>query len=245
MVLGLLRAGAQVVLACTGKSKPLDVTLELAVGVAPRERAFTVFGDLRDADACARMAAEARAAFGAIDVLVNNAAVPMNGAGPPFWKIAPEDWSRVSHTNCDSVFFMSRSVAPSMIERGSGKIINVSTSDRTMVRPGFSPYGPSKAFVEACTRLWAGELSGTGVSMNVLSPGGVVDTAADVTGVAATGKSFLAADVMVPPLLWLCSSLSDGISGQRFLANLWNPDLPLSERIETARQSGAEVPRIM
>ncbi len=48
-----------------------------------------------------------------------------------------------------------------MIERGFGKIINISTNGRTMARENYTPYGPSKAFVEACTRAWASELKGT------------------------------------------------------------------------------------
>jgi 3-oxoacyl-[acyl-carrier protein] reductase len=124
-----------------------------------------------------------------------------------------------------------------MVARGQGKIINISTSERTMVRPCFSPYGPSKAFVEACSRIWAGELKGTGVSVNVLSPGGAVDTAADVTGVQTAGKAFLPASVMIAPVAWLSSTASDEINGDRFVANLWRDDLPLHERIAAARQN--------
>lgn len=245
MALGLLNAGARVCLTCTGPSASLDATLEMAAAVSPSSRFASAFGDLRRPEDCDRIAAEADAAFGPIDVLVNNAAIPNNGEGAPFWEIATADWLNVSHTNCDSVFFMSRSVARGMIDRRFGKIVNISTSDRTMVRPRFSPYGPSKAFVEACTRIWANELKDTGVTMNALSPGGAVDTAADVTGVATPDKTFLPASVMVPPLLWLAADASHGITGQRFMANLWDEKLDLQARIAAARQSGADLPRIM
>ena len=245
MAIGLLRAGARVTLACTGPSAPLDKTLELAAAAAPRAQYLCAFGDLREPDDCDRVTAQARDAFGTIDALVNNAAVPNSGDGPPFWDLGTDYWTKVTRTNCDTVFFMSRSVAPAMIAAGFGKIVNISTSDRSMVRPRFSPYGPSKAFVEACTRAWAGELAGSGVTMNVLCPGGVVDTAADVTGVAATGKKFLPPSIMVPPLLFLLSDESNSVTGQRFLANLWDEKLPLDARIAAARQDGAELPRIM
>ena len=245
MALGLLKAGARVALVSTGPGGPLDKTVALAEKAAPRGNWTCLFGDLRDPEACARVAAAARDAFGPIAMLVNNAAVPMSGDGPSFWDIDAGYWDRMVRTNCDSVFYMARAVAPAMRTEGFGKIVNISSSDRSMVRPRFTPYGPSKAFVEACSRAWAEELRGSGVTMNVLCPGGVVDTAADVSGQPATGKKFLPAGVMVPPLLWLAADESNSVTGERFLANLWDEKLPLEARIEAARQSGAELPRIM
>lgn len=245
MALGLLREGARVILASTGPSAALDVTLASAKECAPQSRFTTVFGDLCQYDDCVQICAQASAVFGPIDVLINNAAIPMAGEGPRFWEIDPQDWSRMTKTNCDSVFYMCRAATPAMVARGAGKIINISTSERTMVRPRYSPYGPSKAFVEACSRIWAGELQGTGVSVNVLSPGGAIDTAFDVTGVQTHGKSFLPASVMVQPAVWLSSAASDGISGERYVASLWKEELPLPERIAAARQCGADAPRIM
>jgi 3-oxoacyl-[acyl-carrier protein] reductase len=131
-----------------------------------------------------------------------------------------------------------------MVAQKFGKIVNISTGAGTMVRERFAPYGPSKAFVEAASRIWAEELNDTGVSVNVLLPGGAVDTAADVTGQPRAG-SFQPASVMAPPILWLASDLSNGHSGQRFVARLWDESLPLSERIARARQDGAEEPHIM
>ena len=56
-----------------------------------------------------------------------------------------------------------------MINNKFGKIINISTSSQTMIRKGYSPYGPSKAFIEATSRTWAYDLEGTGVDVNVKS----------------------------------------------------------------------------
>ena len=245
MALGLLEAGARVALVSTGPSGPLDHTLALAEKAAPRANWTSLTGDLRDPAQCARVVSQAQDAFGAVEMLVNNAAVPMSGDGPSFWDLDPDHWDRMVRTNCDSVFYMSRAVAPAMMGQGFGKIVNISSSDRSMVRPRFTPYGPSKAFIEACSRAWAEELRGSGVTMNVLCPGGVVDTAADVSGKAATGKKFLPAAVMVPPLLWLAADESNAVTGERFLAHLWDETLPLAARIAAARQSGAELPRIM
>lgn len=81
--------------------------------------------------------------------------------------------------------------------------------------------------------------------MNVLCPGGVVDTAADVTGVEGSGKKFLPATVMVPPLLWLAADESNDVNGQRFVACLWDDTLDLDARIGRAKLSSGELPRII
>jgi len=245
MVLGLARAGARVAIVARSSSAPLDHTLALLDSLGDRSQVITALGDLRDPSACERIAAGVAAAFGTVEVLVNNAAVPNVGPGAPFWRASVDEWRRISHTNADAVFLMTRAVAPMMIAQGFGKLINVSTNHRTMVRKHTSPYGPSKAFVEACSRIWAQELAGTGVTLNVLLPGGAVDTVADVTGVATPGGNFLPASVMVPPLLWLVSDESNAHSGERFVARLWDESLPLETRIERARQCGADEPRIM
>jgi 3-oxoacyl-[acyl-carrier protein] reductase len=245
MALGLLQAGARVAIVARGPSAPLDQTLQQAEALGAQSRMISVLGDLGDPAACETIAANVLTAFGRIDVLVNNAGVPNVGPGAPFWQIGIDYWQRMSRTNTDGVFFISRAVAPAMIAQKFGKIVNVSTGASTMVRENFSPYGPSKAFLEAASRIWAQDLAGTGVTVNVLLPGGAVDTAADVTGVATPGRAFQPATVMVPPILWLASDESNGNTGERFVASRWDESLPLAERIAKARDEGIDAPRIM
>ena len=104
-------------------------------------------------------------------MLVNNGGVPNVGPGAPFWQVGVEQWQRMVHTNTDGVFFMARAVAPAMIAQKFGKIVNVSTGAGTMVRKNFSPYGPSKAFLEAASRIWAQDLAGTGVTVERVAAG--------------------------------------------------------------------------
>ena len=245
MVLGLLQAGARVAIVAQAESAPLRETLKQVEAQGARARVVSALGDLRDPASCETIAAAVQAAFGRIDVLVNNAGVPNVGPGAPFWQVDVDQWRRISHTNTDGVFFITRAVAPAMIAQKFGKIVNVSTGDRTMVRRNFSPYGPSKAFLEAASRVWAQDLADTGVSVNVLLPGGVVDTAADVSGVATPGRTFQPASVMVPPILWLASDESNAHTGERFVASRWDESLPLATRIAAARDIGIEAPRIM
>ena len=244
MTLALMAAGCNVAIVATGDSAPLRETLSLARKATGGEP-FVALGDLRAPDDCARMAHALSGALGRVDALVNNAGVPNVGPGAPFWKLDAEYWLRMSHSNTDGVFFLTKELVPAMIERGFGRIVNISTGERTMVRRNLAPYGPSKAFVEAASRIFAQDLEGTGVTVNVLLPGGAVDTIADVTGKATAGKAFLPADVMNDPLLWLLSDLSAGRTGERFVASLWDETLPLGERIEKARQCGADAPSIM
>jgi len=245
MALGLVRAGARVAIVASGPSVQLDETFAQLDSLGARSQVVSALGDLRDPSSCDRIVSDVLAAFGKIEVLINNAGVPNAGPGAPFWRVDADEWRRISHTNTDGVFLMTRRVAPSMIAQGFGKIINISANDRTMVRKHLSPYGPSKAFLEACSRIWAQDLGGTGVTLNVLLPGGAVDTAADVTGVATQGRTFLPASVMVPPLLWLVSDESNSHNGERFVASLWDDSLPIKARIERARQSGIDAPQIM
>jgi len=245
MVLGLAEAGARVAIVARGDSKPLAETLRQVDALGARSRVVSALGDLGDPSACEKIAAEVLAAFGRIDALVNNAGVPNVGPGAPFWQIDVDYWQRMSRTNTDGVFFITRAVVPAMLAQKFGKIVNVSTGASTMVRKNFSPYGPSKAFLEAASRIWAQDLAGTGVTVNVLLPGGAVDTAADVTGVPTPGRNFQPASVMVPPILWLASDLSNAHTGERFVASRWDENLPLAERIDAARDGGADTPRIM
>ncbi|MDP2354849.1 MAG: SDR family oxidoreductase [Beijerinckiaceae bacterium] len=241
MTLALMEAGARTGIVATGDSAPLRETLAQAAA-RKGEQPLVALGDLRNPDDCARMARELIEGLGRVDALINNAGVPNVGPGAPFWKLDADYWLRMAHSNTDGIFFLTKELAPAMIERGFGRIVNISTGDRTMVRKNLAPYGPSKAFVEAASRIFAQDLAGTGVTVNVLLPGGAVDTIADVTGQQTQGKTFLAPDVMNDALLWLVSDLSNGHSGERFACNLWDESSPLAQRIANARQCGARRP---
>jgi 3-oxoacyl-[acyl-carrier protein] reductase len=119
---------------------------------------------------------------------------------------------------------------------GWGRIINVSISHATMRRAGFSPYGPSKAALESETIIWAQDLAGTGVTVNALLPGGATLTGMIPDGYPAELRArLLPPEVVVPPLLWLASERSDGVTGMRFDAAQWRADLPANEAAAAAR----------
>lgn len=113
-----------------------------------------------------------------------------------------------------------------MVARRFGRIVNVTTSLSTMIRGGVTPYGGTKASLEAHSAIMAQDLEGTGVTVNVLVPGGASDTAMIPQSYTSDRASLVAPRVMGPPLLWLLSDQASAISGRRIMAARWNPAAP-------------------
>jgi len=240
MARALVQAGAKVCITGTRQSLSL-------MGTAVDLGAHAVAADVGDPEDAARTVAECEAALGPIGVLINNAGVGMrlisetfNTEPTKFWQADADAWGQIVKTNVNGPFLMARAVIPGMIARGFGKIINISTSDQTMVRRGYAPYGPSKAFLEAASRVWAQDLAGTGVDVNVLLPGGAADTDLLPPSLDRKGAdgNLLSPAIMGAPILWLASDASNGHTGGRYIARLWDgPD--------AARDTAVDKPRIM
>ncbi len=210
--------------------------------------------DVTDADACTALVADVEAQLGAVAILINNAGRGMrlvsetyNREPTRFWETDPQAWAEIIAANLNGMFHMSRAVVPAMITRRFGKIINISTSDQTMVRRGYAPYGPSKAAMEAASRIFAQDLAGTGVDVNVLLPGGAADTALlpDGPGKKGADGNLLSPAVMRAPALWLSADESNGHTGERYIARLWEETLPSDEAAQLARSPAVEKPAIM
>jgi len=209
------------------------------------ERRFLgIKGDVSLLDDCRAAVARTIAEFGGVDILVNNAGVGMAPAQPAgatgrvrFWETVPEGWLRIIEINATGAYLMAHAAAPHMIARHWGRIVNVTTSYDTMMAPGLSAYGGGKAALEAGTAIWAKELEGTGVTANVLVPGGPTDTAFFPPGFPRDG--LLKPTLMGPPIRWLASPQSDGVSGCRFIARDWDTSLPPGEAAARLRASAA------
>jgi len=135
---------------------------------------------------------------------------------------------------------MARRVAPLMVEEGWGRIINVTTKLDTMNRPHTAPYGASKAALEMATEVWAKEVEGTGLTINIVNPGAGANTpgmAEEMRAMSREGRAprLVEPEEMVPPLLYVVSRDADTVNGWRFDANLW--DASLQPR-EAARRAG-------
>ena len=153
----------------------------------------------------------------------------------------------VIETNYITADQMARRVAPLMVEHGWGRIVNVTTKLDTMNRPHTSPYGASKAALEMATEVWAKEVEGTGLTINIVNPGAGANTpgmAEEMRQMSREGRAprLVEPDEMAPPLLYVVSREADTINGWRFDANLWDRSLPPAEAARRAgRPAGFEM----
>lgn len=229
MVLGLAQAGIHVIATAGRERAEVEAVAEEARKACGEYRVLPLMADVTQESDCARVTATAVKRFGRLDILVNNAGRGMKYVSNEFlteptrfWEVAPETWRMVIDTNVNGPFMMARHAVPVMLRAGWGRIVNVSVSQGTMRRRGFSPYGPSKAALESETIIWARDLEGTGVTVNALLPGGATLTGMVPETVSEKVKSeLLDPSVMTPPLLWLVSSDADGITGRRLVATKW------------------------
>lgn len=239
MAVGLAEAGFHVIAMCRPGLLSADAS---DAGLPVGDRLARYDGDVTDVGSCAGAVEFALTRFGSLDVVVNNAALShdtfLKFHDSEFGDIPVDDWRRQFDVNVTGPFLMARAVVPHLRSQGWGRIINLSTSMSTMLAAGVLPYGPTKAALEAMSVGWAAHLKGTGVTVNELLPGGPA-------GPRVPQKHWWGADlavwpgsIMVPPLVWLASRASDGVTGQRFIARLWDPDLPPAEAARRAGHPG-------
>lgn len=192
----------------------------------------TVLGlrcDVSDAADCGRQVDATLQHFGGLHILVNNAALGMNAVHPDYATKALqiEDvsealWARFMAVNLNGSFYMARKAVPIFRRQHWGRIINVSTSYISMSRPGYSPYGPSKAAIEAWILMLSRELDGTGITANIVLPGGPVDTAMVLD---EDRSELIPPEVMSDPMLGLFTEAGGKVTGQRFIAVEWDAAL--------------------
>jgi len=124
--------------------------------------------DVADIESCGRAVAEVHAKVGAVDVLVNNAGITRDMT---FKKMDKVNWDAVMRTNLDSLFNMSKQVVDGMVERGWGRVINVSSVNGSKGAFGQTNYSAAKAGVHGFTKALALEVAKKGVTINTISPG--------------------------------------------------------------------------
>jgi acetoacetyl-CoA reductase len=126
------------------------------------------FGDVSDFDAMGEMVRKLQAEHGPIGILVNCAGITRDST---FRKMTPEQWRAVISTNLDSVFNVTRHVIDGMLERGWGRIINISSVNAVRGQFGQTNYAAAKAGILGFTKSLAQEVIRKGVTVNAISPG--------------------------------------------------------------------------
>ena len=255
MARGLARSGCRVAISGARDGADLLAAEDELAAIAGPANVLALKADVASWADCAALARLVLERFGRIDALINNAGRGMlelsatfNTRPALFWHSDPQGIRNIIDANVLGPFLMARACVPHMVAQGFGRVVNISTSAGTMVRKGYAPYGPSKAALEAMSAVWARDLEGTGVTVNVLLPGGATDTrllpghGAERRG--ADGQ-LLSPTLMTAPALWLISDASGGSSGERYIAKDWNTTLPADAAAAGARQVRQAQPGIM
>jgi len=241
MTLGLAATGVRVL--AVGHLPEDVAAMEGVANVRP------MVADIRSCAACDAVVAEALSAFGRLDILVNNAGLTFTYIAPDrfrretprkFWEVSDEVIQNVMDTNYVAADQMTRRVAAILVKQGWGRIINVTTKLDTMNMHGSIPYGSSKAALEMATEVWAKEIAGTGVTVNIVNPGAGANTPGMNQELRDRSRDGLVPrlvepEEMVPPLLFVVSTAADAVNGYRFDALTWDVSLP---PVEAARRNG-------
>jgi NAD(P)-dependent dehydrogenase (short-subunit alcohol dehydrogenase family) len=255
MAFGLARADHNVVAVGHIDADVADIEAE-TTGSNIAGQILPLVADLRRPADCDRVIATARERFGGVHILVNNAGLTFTTIDPArfrraepqkFWQVPDDIVRAVIETNYIAADQMARRVAPAMVEQSWGRIVNVTTKLDTMNRAHTSPYGASKAALEMATEVWAKEVEGTGLTINIVNPGAGANTpgmADEMRAMSREGRAprLVEPEEMIPPLLYVVSPEADNVNGYRFDANLWDPSLPPAEASRRAgRPAGFEM----
>jgi NAD(P)-dependent dehydrogenase (short-subunit alcohol dehydrogenase family) len=199
-----------------------------------KDRLHPVLADLTHAAGCERAIAAARARFGAIEAIINNAGIGMSSVrpdaearAPGIEELTPEIWDGFMAIFVRAPLMLVRAALPDMKKRGFGRVINNTTSYATMLR--VLPYGAAKAALESMSAVWAKELDGSGITVNVLVPGGPTDTPLIADESGWPRDKMLRPEIMGPPTAWLVSDEAKNFSGRRITAARWDKTLPEAE----------------
>lgn len=161
----LARAGADLVITSRREADLAEFKSEIE-GLG--RKALPLALDVSDKDSIARMAARALEATESIDILVNNAGCNRR---KPALEVTWDDWNTVVNTNLRGTFFVSQAIAPRMIGRGYGRIVNIGSVTSVFGYAGLAPYCASRGGTKQLTMSLADEWGRHGVTVNCLAPG--------------------------------------------------------------------------
>lgn len=222
--------GARVVLA----DRDAEAMAAACAGIraqVPGAQVSDVIADLAQEESAARIVAHAKRAFGAIDVLVNNAGIR---AYEPLAEARRETWERIIAVNLLSYAFLCREALPALRASGRGSIVNVSSQHAFIPRAGMGQYDVTKAGIVSMTRTLAFEEARHGVRVNAVCPGATFTpfhqkrfaadgrTQAEIDAIAADCcvlQRWAAPREIAYPILWLASAEASYVTGAAIMAD--------------------------
>jgi NAD(P)-dependent dehydrogenase (short-subunit alcohol dehydrogenase family) len=213
-----------------------------AIAKPHRERFLCVQADVAEAAQCEAAVAKTIARFGRIEGIINNAGIGPSSLRPDAEKrlpsieeLTPEIWDRFFAINVRAALILMRAALPPMRNQKWGRIVNNTTSFPTMLR--VLPYGATKSALESMSAVWAAELAGTGITVNVLVPGGPTDTPFVGDGSGWKREQMLRPQIMAQPASWLMSDAADQFTGRRITAAEWDIALAVDEAARRASRA--------
>ena len=214
IALALAAHGARVAVNYASNAEAADATVS-AIG---KERAVAVPGDVSDPAAAAALVEATIAAFGRIDIVVNNAGVT---ADDLVLRMSEDEWDRVLDTNLKGTFSVTKAAVRPMVRQRFGRIINVSSVAGIVGNAGQANYSAAKAGIIGFTKAIAKEVASRSITANVIAPG-FVDTemTADLTDaqrseimrMVAVGRTATPQDV-APAAVFLASDEAAYVTG--------------------------------
>ena len=225
--LALAAQGARVMIGDIADGK--DVAAEIVKLHGAKAAASALF-DVADEGSVKALVAKTTDEFGQIDILINNAALyaTLKPRGCLDWDV--ETWDKVMAINVRGPYLMVRHVAPHMIARKTGKIINIASGTAYKGTPRMLPYVTSKGAMLAFTRVLSRELGEHNIAVNTLSPGYILsetglenaEHVADARVPVRNSRAFKRdgyPEDLLGALVFLCSSDSDFVTGQSLVVD--------------------------
>lgn len=218
MVRHMARAGADIVIAAR-RMGPIE---EAAAEVREMGRkSIAVSTDATDTKQVAALFERTLREFGKVDVLFNNAGIVRGQARKPLWEITDDEWRVGIDVNLSSAFYCSRAIIKHMVDRGKGRIVNVSSGFGLRAGRDNYMYGCGKAAIVQLTKILAFSYAGAGVTSTCIVPGVIPTESSQQTGFGARNDFIPSGRVGVPteigPLaVFLASDACEYMNGEIF-----------------------------